>query len=99
MARKAEEMTAVVEELMDIHARDERCGALLGADEVDCKQEKKAAEDGPRQKFSDRNRTDIGGKNDIGHDKELPETRSDYRRDNATVNRTAPDYTRRDWFA
>jgi hypothetical protein len=71
---ETEEVTTVVEELVDIHARDERRGPLLGADEIDCQQEKEAAENGPRQKLADRNggRADTGRKGDIGHQVSLP---------------------------
>jgi hypothetical protein len=74
MTGKPKKVTAVVEKLVDIHARDERRRSLLGADEVDCDQEQETAEDGPWQKFADRNgnRADTGGKNDIGHDLDLP---------------------------
>jgi hypothetical protein len=61
MTGKPKKVTAVVEKLVDIHARD-------------CDQEQETAEDGPWQKFADRNgnRADTGGKNDIGHDLDLP---------------------------
>jgi len=74
MTRKTEQVAAVMEEFVDIHARDERRGPLLSADEIDCQQEKEAAEDGPRQKLADRDssRADTGRKNDIGHHLSLP---------------------------
>jgi hypothetical protein len=74
MTGKTQKVTAVVEELMDIHARDERRRPLLSADEIDCEQEQKAAKDRPRQKVADRNRNraDAGRKSDIGHDLNLP---------------------------
>jgi hypothetical protein len=69
MTGKTEKVSAVVEELMDIHARDQRRGSLLDADKIDRDQEKEAAEDGPGHDFAgwDGDRAGMGSKNDIGH--------------------------------
>jgi hypothetical protein len=69
MTGKTEKVSAVVEELMDIHARDQRRGSLLGADKIDRDQEEEAAEDGPGHDFAgwDGDWAGMGSKNDIGH--------------------------------
>jgi hypothetical protein len=74
MTGETEEVAAVVEEFVDIHARDERRRPLFGADEIDCQQKKEAAEDGPWQKLAGRDsgRAHNGSKSDIGHRLSLP---------------------------
>jgi hypothetical protein len=47
VAGKAEEMAAIVQELMDDTAMNESGGTLFGSDEVDREQEEKASEGGP----------------------------------------------------
>jgi hypothetical protein len=72
VAGEAEQVAAVVQELVDIHARNERCRALLGADEIEREQQHQPGEDRPRQELADRNRPDHRGdgharQGEIGH--------------------------------
>ena len=46
MAGKAKQMTAVVDELMDRHARENRGGALFNPDKVDHEEQENAPEQG-----------------------------------------------------
>lgn len=48
MAGEAEQVTAVMDELVDIHALEQREGTLFGADEVQQDERDQAAENGPR---------------------------------------------------
>ena len=56
MTGEAEKMPPVVQEFVDIHAGDQRRGALLRADEIEREQEEKSAEDRPRHDLTERDR-------------------------------------------
>jgi hypothetical protein len=64
VAGKAEKMTSVVNELMHIHATNQRGRTLFSADEIDGQHEKQTAEDRPGEHISDRDgyRLSGGGK-------------------------------------
>ena len=69
MTGKAKQVTPVVYELVHVHTWDNGCRSLLGANEIDCQQQKKTAENGPRQKVANRDsdRSDIRCENCISH--------------------------------
>ena len=73
MTRKAEQVPAVVHELVDIHARDDRGGAFFSADEVDGQQQQQPAEHGPGRQFPERDGRgrDDGINNGVVHDVKL----------------------------
>jgi hypothetical protein len=58
MAGKSEKMTAVVHELMDGVALNERSRSLFGADKVNCQQHEQAPKDCPWQNFTEGNSGD-----------------------------------------
>src|SRR5579875_906309 len=60
VAGEAQQMPSVVDELVNVHAGNERGGALLGADEVEGEQGEQSAEYRPRQNLAQRDRYGIG---------------------------------------
>ena len=61
-------VATVVDEFVNAHAGEQRRRALFGADEVNGDQQQQPAENGPGQKFADRNRPDVGCcDGDAGH--------------------------------
>jgi hypothetical protein len=66
VAGKGEEVTAVVDELVDGVATDQRQRALLGPDEVQQHEHHGAEEDGVRGEVADGDRGRCGGPGDDG---------------------------------
>src|SRR5580693_5720962 len=52
VAGEAEQMAAIVHELMHVHALDDRSRTLLRADEIDAEQANEAGENDPGQQFA-----------------------------------------------
>ena len=58
-------MTAVVHELVHIHAVEDRSGALFGADEIDAEQQQEPGEHDPWKGFAKRDRGEAGGRREM----------------------------------